>query len=196
MKRSASVEEYFRTATLWVDEQSTLRDILRATGLVEELKWGGPCYTHNGKNVVGLGAFKSYFGLWFHQGALLADDAGVLINAQPGKTRAQRQWRMQDASDIRPALIRRYVKEAIALVEAGREIRADRSKAVVVPPELSKALRRRKGATAAFRALSKGKQREFADYIAAAKRAETKARRVDKVLPMIEAGLGLNDRYR
>ena len=72
-------------------------------------------YTWKGKNVVGIGGFKSYFGLWFFDGASLEDDKGVLINAQPGKTKSLRQWRMTSAKEIKPAAIKRYVKEAMDL---------------------------------------------------------------------------------
>lgn len=196
MKKSGTVDEYLRDARYWRDELVILRRVLQSTALTEDVKWGGPCYTWQGKNIVGLGAFKSYFGLWFHQGALLDDTAGVLINAQEGKTKAQRQWRMQSASDIKPAIIKRYVRQAIGLVNEGREIRADRSKPVVVPAALDEALRHDRKASTAFRSLSKGRRREYADYIASAKRADTVQRRLEKILPMIAAGVGLNDRYR
>ena len=84
MRRANSVEDYIANAVAWHDELQQLCDILRTTQLTEELKWGAPCFTWNGKNIVGVGAFKSYFGLWFHQGALLKDDRKVLINAQEG----------------------------------------------------------------------------------------------------------------
>lgn len=196
MKQNKTVDDYINNAGRWQSELKTLRKILQSCRLTEDVKWGAPCYTHNGKNVVGLGAFKSYFGLWFHQGALLKDKSNVLINAQEGKTKALRQWRMHTAGDIKPTVIKRYVKESIALFDAGREIRASKNKPVSVPPELSAALRRNKGATAAFRGLRKGLQREYADYIGSAKRDETKRKRIDKVLPMIAAGIGLNDKYR
>lgn len=196
VQKYQSVDDYFEGARIWADEQRRLREILCSTGLDEELKWGGPCYTYKGKNVVGLGAFKSYFGLWFHQGALLDDDADVLINAQEGKTRAMRQWRMHAARDIRAAVIRRYVQQAKSLIDEGKRIGPVRSKPTVVPVELTKALNRCKGATAKFRSLTPGKQREYADYVASAKRADTRARRIEKILPMIQAGTGLNDRYR
>ncbi len=196
MKRAKSVDDSLRDAGAWSAEIARLRDILKSTGLTEEIKWGAPCYTHKNKNVVGIGAFKSYFGLWFHQGALLADDAGVLINAQEGKTRALRQWRMSSARDIKAAVIKRYVNESVANIDGGKEIKATRSKPIDVPKELQSALRRAKGATAAFRALRPGLQREYAEHVASAKRDDTKARRVDKILPMILAGKGLNDRYR
>lgn len=196
MKRYKTVDEYIEKAPAWNAELARLRDVIQKTGLTEEVKWGAPCYTHQGKNVVGLGGFKSYFGLWFHQGALLKDDAEVLMNAQEGKTKALRQWRMQAAKDIKPAVIKRYVKEAMAHVEGGQAIKADRNKPIVVPDALRNAMRRTKGATAAFRALRPGCQREYADYVADAKRDDTKQRRIAKILPMILKGAGLNDRYR
>lgn len=196
MKRFNSVDDYIAGAKMWRGELKRLREILASTDLVETVKWGAPCYTYGGKNVVGIGAFKSYFGLWFHQGALLEDTANVLINAQEGKTRALRQWRMQSAKDIKPAIIRRYVKEAIGHIGAGKQVQPRRSGPVIVPDELTRALRRRKGALAAFRSLRPGLQREYANYVAEAKRDDTKARRVDKIVPMIVAGTGLNDRYR
>ena len=126
----------------------------------------------------------------------LKDDSKVLVNAQEGKTKALRQWRMTSAKDIKPTVIKRYVKEAIALVDAGKEITAARSKTVDVPDELARAMRRYKGATAAFRKLTPGKQREYAEHVASAKRDDTRQRRIEKVLPMIVAGVGLHDKYR
>ncbi|MDJ0794693.1 MAG: YdeI/OmpD-associated family protein [Woeseiaceae bacterium] len=196
MKRYKTVDDYISNAGDWQSELEQLRGILQSTPLVEEVKWGAPCYTHNGKNVVGLAAFKGWVCLWFHQGALLKDSSKVLVNAQEGKTKALRQWRMTSARDIRPGIIKRYVKEAIGLVDAGKEIKAERGKAIAMPDELGKAMRRYKGATAGFRSLTPGKQREYTEYIATAKRDDTKQKRIDKVLPMIASGVGLNDKYR
>lgn len=196
MRRARTVDDYLRNAKHWRGELVRLRGIMASTRLTEEVKWGGPCYTWNGKNVVGIGGFKSYFGLWFHQGALLKDDASVLINAQEGKTKALRQWRMTSARDIRPTIIRRYVAEAIRLVDSGKEIKAARNRPIDVPVELQRALRREKGAAAAFTALRPGLRREYADYVGEAKRADTRQRRIAKIVPMILDGRGLNDRYR
>ena len=112
MKRYKTVDDYIDNNEMWPNELRRLREILLTTGLVEEVKWGAPCYTHNGKNIVGIGAFKAYFGLWFFKGAALKDEQKVLINAQPGKTKDLRQWRMTSAKEIKPAVIKRYVKEA------------------------------------------------------------------------------------
>lgn len=196
MKREKTVEDYISNADRWRDELKRLREILLSSDLVEEIKWGSPCYTYRGKNVVGLAGFKSYFGLWFHQGALLADEKNVLINAQEGTTKALRQWRMKNAADIKPGIIKSYVKEAIQLVKDGRSITPERKSSLVIPPELKTALQNNARAKKAFAGLRPGLQREYAEYVAAAKQDATKKRRIEKILPMITSGGGLNDKYR
>ncbi len=196
MEKNKSPDAYFAKPRAWRNELLALRKIMAETGLAEEIKWGAPCYTFDGKNVVGIGGFKSYFGIWFHQGALLKDSKKILVNAQEGVTKAQRQWRMTSAADIKPTLIKAYVKEAAALAKAGKEIKADRNKKLVIPPELKAALAKNKKADAAFAKLTPGKQREYAEHIIEAKQAATKDRRLAKILPMIVAGQGLNDKYK
>lgn len=196
MQRARTADEYFAKTSVWKNEQIRLRAELLATPLTEEIKWGVPCFTHKGKNIVAICGFKAYFGLWFYQGALLRDKKNVLINAQEGKTKALRQWRMTSGKDIKPTIIKIYVKEAISLVDQGKGIKADRSVPIDVPAELQNALRRSKGATAAFKTMRPGLRREYAEYIATAKRGDTKKKRIDKVLPMITAGVGLHDKYR
>ena len=196
MQRYNSVDEYIDNSESWQDELKLLRSILTTTELEEAVKWGAPCYTFRGKNVVGIGAFKSYVGLWFHQGALLSDPKRVLINAQEGKTKALRQWRFATKKEIKKQTIKSYIKEAIALQEQGLEIKPNKSKPLVIPAELKSALGKNKKAKANFDDLTKGRQREFADYISEAKRDETKLKRLKKILPMIVAGRGLNDKYR
>ncbi len=143
-----------------------------------------------------MAGFKSYFGLWFHQGALLKDQKNYLINAQEGRTKALRQWRMQTAEDIRPAIIKSYVKEAIKLAKEGKQIAPARKKPIVVPAVLKKAFQQNKSASDNFKNMRPGLQREYAGYIADAKREDTKLRRIEKILPMISKGVGLNDKYR
>ncbi|QDV45485.1 hypothetical protein Enr13x_53640 [Stieleria neptunia] len=196
MKRFKTVDEFIAGSESWQDELKRLREILRSTELDETVKWGAPCYTYEGKNLVGIGAFQSYFGLWFFQGGLLSDPEGVLINAQDGKTKAMRQWRLTSMKEIKPRTIKAYVKEATQLQIEGHEIKPVRGKPVTIPPELKAALARNKTARTAFDQLTPGKQREYADYIADAKRDTTKASRLEKILPMIAQGKGLNDKYR
>jgi uncharacterized protein YdeI (YjbR/CyaY-like superfamily) len=196
MARTKSVDDYIGKATYWGTELARLRDILRQTELTEEIKWGAPCYTCENRNIVSLGAFKSYFGLWFHQGALLADKSKVLVNAQEGKTRALRQWRMHSARDIKPAIVKRYIKEAIQLAKEGKSIGPVRKKPVKVPDELLSALDSDATAARKFADLSPGKQREYAEHISDAKRSATKLSRIRKIIPLIKSGAGLNDKYR
>jgi len=196
MKRYKTVDDYIKNAKLWQPELKRLREILQSTDLTEEVKWGGPCYTFDGQNLVGIGGFKSYFGLWFHQGALLKDEKKVLINAQEGTTKALRQWRMQSAKDIKPAAIKAYAKEAIQLAKAGKKIGPQKKKSIVVPAELKKAFAKNTKAKKGFAALRPGLQREYTDHVASAKREETKQKRIEQILPMIAAGKGLHDKYR
>ena len=196
MKRYKSVDHYFESADKHQKELLRLREIVSGMDVDECMKWSFPCYTHNGQNVVGIGNFSSYFGLWFFQGALLEDKHQVLINAQEGKTKAMRQWRMRSAKEIKPRFIRAYLKEAIELARQGKAIKPDRNKALVLPPQLSEALAQDSKARKGFDGLTGGKQREYAEYIAEAKRDETKVKRLTKILPMITNGVGLNDKYR
>ena len=196
MKRYKSVDHCIESAEFFQPELVKLRAILNSMDLEERLKWSFPCYTHNGHNVVGLGGFKTYFGLWFYQGALLADPQSVLINAQEGKTKAMRQWRMRSAKEIKVRTIKAYVKEAITLAQQGKSIKVDRSKPLSIPVQLKQALSQNKKAKTAFDKLTRGRQREYAEYISDAKRDETKQKRLVKIIPMITAGAGLNDKYR
>ena len=196
MKKHDSVDDYIEKAPHWQDELRQLRKALLATGLDETVKWGAPCYTFAGKNLVGLAAFKSYVGLWFHQGALLSDPEHVLINAQAGKTKALRQWRFGSKREIKVRTVKAYIQEAIELQRQGKALKADRSKPVVLPPELRKALAANKRAKAAFEKLTPGRRREYADYVGEAKRESTRRARVEKAIPLIVAGKGLHDKYR
>ena len=196
MRRARSVNEYIESHPQWATALNKLRKILTNTELEEAVKWGGPCYTVGGKNVVGLGAFSEFVALWFHQGVFLSDPDKVLINAQEGTTKALRQWRFTSAKEIKPGKVKAYLLEAIENQKKGKAIKPTRDKRVLVPPELKRALGKKAKANKAFVALTRGKQREYAEYIASAKRAETKTSRLTKILPMIAAGGGLNDKYR
>ena len=181
---------------MWADELELLYDIVRNTELEETTKWGGPCFTINGKNVLGLGGFKSYVGIWFHQGALLKDPQKVLINASEGKTKALRQWRFQSKKEINPKLVKAYVLEAIENAKQGKEIKPAKQKQVAMPDELKKALAKDKKLNALFTSLTPFRQREYMEYIGEAKQEKTRLARVEKSLPLILKGIGLHDKYR
>lgn len=196
MESHKSVKHYIHNKKQWTSELVTLREILLSTGMKEEVKWGVPVYSYEGKNVAGIAAFKSYVGLWFYQGALLKDAKKKLVNAQEGKTKALRQWRFTSMKEIDEKLIRTYLKEAIQNVKAGKEIKPDRNKPIAIPKELSSHLKKTPSALKAFNLLSKGKQREYAEHIEEAAKPETKSRRIKKILPMIVNGDGLHDKYK
>ncbi len=196
MQSFESVDQFIANSKQWKAELTKLREILMETELTEEVKWGTPIYTYNGKNVAGMAAFKSYVGLWFHQGALLKDPKKKLINAQEGITKALRQWRFTSIKEIDEKLIRTYLKEAIQNVKEGKEIKPNRDKPVIIPKELSTRFKKTPSSLKAFNGLSKGKQREYTEYIMEAAKPETKVRRIEKILPMILKGVGLNDKYK
>ena len=196
MNKIKTVDEYINSAEHWRDELVRLREILISTPLEETIKWGSPCYTYGSENILGLGSFKTYVGLWFFQGALLSDPKNVLINAQEGKTKAMRQWRFTSITQIKVRAIKSYINEAISIQQSGVKITPNRNKPIIIPNELQNALKQDNSAKIAFDQLAKGKQREYADYISDAKRSDTKLKRIDKIMPMIKQGEGLHDRYR
>lgn len=196
MKKTASAEEFINKHPQWRPLLEVLRSILGSTELEETIKWGVPVYTLDGKNVVGIAAFKKHAALWFHQGALLSDPAGKLVNAQEGKTQAQRQWRFLENAVPDEKLILSYVLEAIENQRAGKIIKPVGVKSLSVPHELESAFESDPDLKAAFKKLAPYKQREYAEHITSAKREDTRLRRLDKILPMIKGGKGLNDRYR
>lgn len=197
MKKVHSVEEYLESNPHFAEELAILRKIINSTELEETVKWSMPTYCLNGKNVLGLGAFKNHFCLWFHQGVFLKDDHNLLINAQENKTKALRQMRFETKADINEAAILSYVKEAIENQRSGKEIKPQRkSKPVIIPMELKEALNANKELKKAFKSFSPSHQREYCEYISEAKRDATKQRRLEKIIPMILEKTGLNDKYK
>jgi len=193
----ASVEEFILKHSSWKSQLETLRAILQETDLEENIKWGAPVYGFGSKNVVGMGAFKSYVGLWFFQGVFLKDQSQVLENAQDGKTKALRQWRFYEKDPIDEKLVKNYILEAIDNQKNGREILPDRSeKKLNLSNELADALKADKQLKQSFGQLSPGKQREYADHIGSAKQEKTRMSRLEKSIPMILEGKGLHDKYK
>jgi len=189
------VEAYILKKEKWSEELFTLRRVLNELPLEETLKWGAPYYTHNGKNIVGMAAFKNYFGLWFTQGALLKDTHQKLMNAQEGKTQAMRQWRFSSMQDIDIELIKSFVLEAIKNQKAGKAIKPQK-KPLIIPEQLQKVLDANHELKEKYDSFSLSHKREYADYISEAKREATKLSRLEKVIPMILGNVGLHDKYR
>ncbi|MFD2567732.1 YdeI/OmpD-associated family protein [Pseudotenacibaculum haliotis] len=189
------VTAYIEKKTDWSKELITLRNIMHQLPVEETVKWGSPFYTNGGKNIVGMSAFKNYFGLWFIQGATLKDEKKVLINAQEGKTSAMRQWRFNSIDEIDEKLIKEYVLEAIENKDQGKVIKP-KKKPLIIPELLQKALDNDSQLKENFEAFTLSKKREYADHISEAKREATKQSRLEKIIPMILNNVGLYDKYK
>ncbi len=190
------LEAYFAKEQPFKSGIQKLRERVRSTILVESLKWGAPVYTVNNKNVLGIVAFKNHFGLWFFNGVFLSDPLNVLENAQEGKTKAMRHWKFAAIEDIDQAAVLAYIEEAIANQQKGLELKPERKKEIKTPELLSNALAKDIKLKEGYDSLSPGKKREYNEYISSAKQEKTRQSRLDKIIPMIKEGKGLNDNYR
>ena len=195
MELPKSLEAFFAKQSKWGEGVEALRKILLKTELEESLKWGMPVYSIGKKNVAGIGSFKEYFGIWFYQGVFLKDPAKVLINVQKGTTKGLRQWRFSSLDELDHVLVHSYILDAIQNQKDGKEIKPEKKK-VSMPDELNEALRQDSRLENAFLAFTAAKQREFMEHVGSAARAETRMRRLEKVLPLIKKGEGLNDKYK
>jgi len=196
MKKISSVEEYIEAHSHFNEGLTLLRDIINSTELEETLKWSLPTYTSSNKNVLGLGAFKNHFGIWFFNGVFLKDQKNLLVAAQE-TTKALRQMRFESSSQINKNTVLAYVKEAIENQKLGKELKPEKKgNKVAIPKELNIVLKNNKALFDAFKSLTPYKQREYVEYIDTAKRIETKQTRLDKIIPMISKGIGLNDKYK
>lgn len=190
------VDAYIKKHEKWSAVLTTARKVLLSAKLEETVKWGSPTYTLDGKNLIGLAAFKNHCALWFHNGVFLKDPDKRLVNAQEGTTRGLRQWRFTEGEKLPVTVLRSFVKEAIANQRAGKEIKPQKQKSVEIPEEMKVALDRSSKLKKAFSSLTPGKQKEYAQHIASAKQEKTRKSRLEKVTPMILSGIGLNDKYR
>ncbi len=196
MTDSEKVTAYIQKHEKWSGELYMLRNIFNSTELFEEVKWGSPTYTLNGKLVAGFAAFKNHYALWFHQGVFLKDPNKKLLNAQEGKTKALRQWRFEAGDAIPEDLVLSYIEEAIQNSLMGKEFKPERKKAITLPPILTKALEKDDKLRDAFNSLTPGRQRDYAEHIGSAKREVTQESRLLAAIPLILSGKGLYDKYK
>lgn len=188
------VEFYFTKAAQWQPELEQLRTIVLSCGLTEELKWGVPCYTFQKSNVVLIHWFKDYCALLFHKGALLKDAKGILIQ-QTENVQAARQIRftsLGEIKDLEPT-VKAYLYEAIEVEKAGLEVEFKKISEFKMPEEFQVKLEEMPALKTAFEALTPGRQRGYLLYFASAKQAKTRAERVQKYIPLILNGKGLED---
>jgi uncharacterized protein YdeI (YjbR/CyaY-like superfamily) len=196
MKNSGTVDEYIFSQDKWKNELIELRKIIKQTELTEHIKWGIPVYAINGRNVLGLAAFKAYVAIWFYQGALLTDTNKKLVNAQEGTTKAMRQWRFGSVEEIEPGIICEYIEEAIKNEKSGRRVENTPQQRLQLPDEILNAFHQHDNLQKNFEQLALSRQNEYIAYVDSAKKKETREKRMEMIVPLILRGLGLNDKYR
>lgn len=197
------VDFFFLKAKKWQEELEKLRIIVLHCGLTEELKWGVPCYTipsaetgakSKSSNVVLIHAFKDYCALLFFKGALLKDAKKLLIQ-QTEHVQAARQLRftaLREIEKLEP-VIKAYIHEAVEVEKAGLKVPLKKTTEFAVPEEFQKKLDKSAALKKAFKALTPGRQRAYLLYFSQAKQAKTREARIEKYIPQIMNGLGLDD---
>ena len=188
------VDFFFQNAEKWQQEFRKLRLIALDCGLTEELKWGVPCYTSEKKNIVLMHGFNEYCALLFVKGALLKDAMGILIT-QTENVQSARQVRFTHVDEIEEMepVIKAYIREAIEAEKAGLKVELKKTMEFKVPEEFQEKLDELPALKTAFEALTPGRQRNYLLYFSAPKQSKTRAARVEKYIPQILSGKGMND---
>jgi len=188
------VDWFFAKDTQWQKEYEKLRTIILDCGLIEELKWGCPCYTFENTNIVLIHGFKEYCALLFFKGALLNDPNGILIQ-QTKNVQSARQIRFTNAKEIvkTEKILKAYIYEAIEVERAGLKVKLKKTSEFKTPEEFQKRLDKSTALKKAFDALTPGRQRAYIFYFSQAKQSKTREARVEKYIKQILNGKGLDD---
>jgi uncharacterized protein YdeI (YjbR/CyaY-like superfamily) len=188
------VDWFFAKDTQWQKEYEKLRKIILGCGLIEELKWGCPCYTFENTNIVLIHGFKEYCALLFFKGALLNDPNGILIQ-QTKNVQSARQIRFTNAREIvkMEKILKAYVYEAIEVERAGLKVKLKKTSEFKTPEEFQKRLDKNTALKKAFDALTPGRQRAYIFYFSQAKQSKTREARVEKYIKQILSGKGIDD---
>jgi uncharacterized protein YdeI (YjbR/CyaY-like superfamily) len=186
--------DFYFTKEPWRKEVKKLRAIVLDCELTEELKWGCPCYMDGKSNIVLIHVFKEYCALLFFKGALLKDPNGILIQ-QTENVQAARQMRFTNVKEIvtLERSIKSYIYEAIEAERAGLKVTLKKTKEFAMPAEFKKKLEKSAALKKAFTALTPGRQRGYLLFFSGAKQAATRESRIEKSIPDIMKGKGLND---
>jgi uncharacterized protein YdeI (YjbR/CyaY-like superfamily) len=188
------VDWYFDKNETWQKEIERMRSIVLDCGLNEELKWGCPCYQYNETNVVLIHVFKEYCAFLFFKGALLNDPNGILVQ-QTENVQAARQMRFTNLKEIvkLEATIKAYIYEAIEVEKAGLTVKLKKTSEFNMPEEFQKRLNKNKALKTAFESLTPGRQRAYLLHFSSAKQAKTRESRIEKYIPQILEGRGIDD---
>ena len=188
------VDFYFKKAKKWQEEFEKLRMIVLDCQLIEELKWGCPCYTFQESNIVLIHGFKEYCALLFFKGSLLPDSNGILIQ-QTKNVQAGRQIRFTNIEEIMELepILKVYIQEAIEVEKAGLKVKLKKASEYSIPEEFQKKLDENPALKIAFDALTPGRQRAYIFYFSEPKQSQTRESRIEKWMQQILNGKGLND---
>ena len=192
--KNKRVDVFFKNEKRWRAELEELRAIALTTDLTEDLKWMHPCYTLDNANVFLLHGFKEYCAVLFMKGVLMKDPQGILIQ-QTANVQAGRQIRFTSLEEIvkLKKTIKSYMNEAIAIEESGGQVPVKKSQDCEVPQEIVAKLKKHPGLLVAFNKLSPGRRRAYVLHFTAAKQEKTVDSRIEKALPAILKGKGLNE---
>ncbi|HEV2187813.1 MAG TPA: YdeI/OmpD-associated family protein [Stellaceae bacterium] len=189
------VDAHLDKAKKWQNEMRALRTIVLNSGLAEEFKWHQPCYTFEGGIVLLIGSFKEYCCLAFFKGSLLKDPNSILV--APGEySQAVRQARLTSVPQIAEMepVLKTYIQEAIEIEKAG--LKVQKSPKVEVPEEFQSNLDTNPALKTAFESLTPGRRRAYLMHFSQPKQSKTREARIERCLPQILAGKGLDDDYR
>ena len=191
---NSRVDFYFAKGKKWEKELKQLRTIVLDCGLTEELKWGVPCYTYQNTNIVLIHVFKEYCALLFFKGALLKDTDDILIQ-QTKNVQSARQIRFTNVKEIveTKSILKAYIYEAIEVEKAGLKVKLKKTTEFDIPEEFQKKLNKSAALKKAFDALTPGRQRAYIYFFSAPKLSKTRESRVEKSIPQILKGKGLDD---
>ena len=193
-RMNSKVDFYFNKASQWKEEFEQLRRIILDCGLAEELKWGQPCYTFQGKNIILIHGFKEYCAVLFFKGALLNDPESILIQ-QTANVQAGRQVRFTGVKEIvkRAPTLKAYIYEAIEVEKAGLKVKLKKTSDYNMPGEFKNKLDKNPALKIAFNELTPGRQRAYLFYFSQPKQSKTRESRIEKYMKRILEGKGLND---
>jgi uncharacterized protein YdeI (YjbR/CyaY-like superfamily) len=194
-RTNPKVDEFIQKSKKWQEEFEALRTVLLDSPLSETLKWGKPCYSFDKSNIVIIQGFKEYCALLFVKGALLKDANRILIQ-QTENVQAARQVRFTNLPEIfelKP-ILRAYIHEAVEVEKAGLKVDYKPTSEYKIPEEFQNKLDEGPGLKTAFESLTPGRQRAYILYFSQPKQSKTRESRVEKSIPQILNGRGLNDR--
>jgi uncharacterized protein YdeI (YjbR/CyaY-like superfamily) len=192
--KNPKVDAMLRGVKKWREEFEALRTIILDCGLTEDLKWYQACYTAGDKNIVLIHGFKEYCALLFFKGALLKDPKGILIQ-QTENVQSARQVRFTGLGEIArlEPVLKAYIREAVGVEKAGLKVKLKKTSDWKVPGEFQTKLEGSPALKKAFEALTPGRQRAYLFYFSGAKQSQTREARIEKWLPQILKGKGIDD---